>query len=110
MEEKTLREVCETLGVSRRAIQGYEKAGLVSASGKNERGYLLYDKSCQEKIRQILLYRKMGFKVKEIKRLFDVPEAELKITLENQVIKMAEKQQEIEILIKKVYELINQVG
>ena len=41
MEDKTLHEVCEAFGVSRRAIQGYEKAGLVSASGKNERGYLL---------------------------------------------------------------------
>lgn len=29
---KTLREVCELLQVSRRVIQGYEKAGLVSAS------------------------------------------------------------------------------
>lgn len=35
MEEKTLHEVCEIYGVSRRAIQGYEKAGLVSASGRS---------------------------------------------------------------------------
>lgn len=34
MSEITLREVCEKLGVSRRAVQGYEKAGLVTASGK----------------------------------------------------------------------------
>lgn len=35
MKEMTLREVCESANVSRRAVQGYEKAGLVSASGKN---------------------------------------------------------------------------
>lgn len=29
----TLREICETLEVSRRAIQGYENAGLVKATG-----------------------------------------------------------------------------
>ena len=42
MAEMTLRELCDSLGVSRRAVQGYEKAGLVSPEGKNERGYLLY--------------------------------------------------------------------
>lgn len=50
MKDKTLHEVCETFGVTRRAVQGYEKARLVAASGKNERGYLLYDKKCQERI------------------------------------------------------------
>lgn len=38
--EKTLREVCAALQISRRTIQGYEKAGLVSPSGKNKYGYL----------------------------------------------------------------------
>ena len=31
----TLSEVCSVLEVSRRAVQGYENAGLVSATGKN---------------------------------------------------------------------------
>ena len=28
---KTLREICDELNVSRRAVQGYEKMGLVAA-------------------------------------------------------------------------------
>lgn len=44
MDELTLRQVCSVVNVSRRAVQGYEKMGLVSATNKNERGYLLYDK------------------------------------------------------------------
>lgn len=32
MKEMTLREVCSTVGISRRAVQGYEQASLVSAS------------------------------------------------------------------------------
>lgn len=36
MEEKTLREVCDLVGITRRAIQGYEKAGLVVPVGKNK--------------------------------------------------------------------------
>ena len=36
MAEMTLRELCDSLGVSRRAVQGYEKAGLVSPEGKTK--------------------------------------------------------------------------
>ena len=35
-ELNTLREVCDLLGVSRRAVQGYEKVGLVEPSGRNK--------------------------------------------------------------------------
>lgn len=65
----TLREVCNKIGISRRAVQGYEQAGLVVASGKNKYGYLLYDEATVEKIRLIKQYQDFGFKVKEIKLL-----------------------------------------
>lgn len=61
MAEMTLREVCLALGVSRRAIQGYENANLVSATNKTESGYLLYNDSARNRIRQIKLYQNMGF-------------------------------------------------
>ena len=35
MQQK-LRQVCAELKISRRTIQGYEKAGLVAPSGKNK--------------------------------------------------------------------------
>lgn len=65
----TLREVCNKIGISRRAVQGYEQAGLVVASGKNKYGYLLYDEATVQKIRLIKQYQDFGFKVKEIKLL-----------------------------------------
>lgn len=69
MQEITLREVCNMVGVSRRAVQGYEEAGLVVSSGKNKYGYLLYNTEMVEKIRCIKQYQDFGFKVKEIKVL-----------------------------------------
>ena len=33
---RTLKEVCEMLGLSRRAVQGYEKAGLIRPSARNK--------------------------------------------------------------------------
>ena len=53
MREKTLKEVCEEIGVTRRAVQGYEQAGMIQASGKNKYGYLLYDEATVEVIRKI---------------------------------------------------------
>lgn len=72
-ETKTLNEVCSVLEVSRRAVQGYENAGLVSATGKNKYGHLLYDEEAQRRIKQIRLLQQLGFKVKEIKEIIDAP-------------------------------------
>ena len=75
MSAKTLRQVCETLKVSRRAVQGYEKEGLVTASGRNERGWLLYDEECQEQIKKVRFYQRLGMELKEIKRFLDSSKA-----------------------------------
>lgn len=73
MSEMTLREVCQSLGVSRRAVQGYEEAKLVSASGRTSSGYLLYNDSSRERIKQIKLFQDMGFTIKEIVTIIDAP-------------------------------------
>lgn len=44
-EYKTLQEIHNTLGITRRAIQGYEEIGLVKDTDKNKYGYLLYGKT-----------------------------------------------------------------
>lgn len=106
MSDKTLREVCDLLGVTRRAVQGYEKEGLVSATSKNKYGYLLYDEKTQNRIARIKLYQELGFKVKEIKELIDAPSSVVKEALEKQVECLKEERVKIENLIKKAYELI----
>lgn len=58
MEVMTLREICEALEVSRRAVQGYEKAGLVSATDQNKYGHLLYDEAAMLRIEQIKLFQR----------------------------------------------------
>jgi DNA-binding transcriptional MerR regulator len=72
-EYKTLQEIYNTLGITRRAIQGYEEIGLVRASDKNKYGYLLYGESELKRIEKIKMYQEFGFKLKEIKEIIDVP-------------------------------------
>ena len=102
----TLREICEALGVSRRALQGYEKAGLVTASGRNKYGHLLYDKDAEARIAQIKFYQQMRFTIKEITRLIDAPDAEVKTALEYQVQKLREEKTEMDELIEKANQMI----
>ena len=107
--DMTLREVCTATNVSRRAVQGYEKAGLVRASGKTNRGYLIYNEETQERIRQIRLYQQLGFSIKEITEIIDAPNEVIKAALEVQVVKLQEQGENIEVLIGKANELIGKL-
>lgn len=106
MEYMTLREIYSAYNISRRAIQGYEKAGLVLASRKNERGHLLYDENAQERIKQIKLFQQMGFTIKEIKEIIDAPDDILVSALEEQIKILESKKQDTEIAIASAHALI----
>lgn len=110
MEKITLRELCEELKISRRTVQGYEKAGLVVPSDKTKRGYLLYDEKTQETVREILFYRQLGFQNKEIKWLLDASGSELKEKLEKQVKKLKDDKIEIDGLIEKAQAIIEKLS
>lgn len=107
--ENTLREVCAAVRVSRRAVQGYEKAGLVSATGRNDRGYLLYDVTAQKRIEKVKMYQEFGFSIKEIVEIIDAPEVVLKAALVERLEKLKADQVCMEAVIQKVCELIEQL-
>lgn len=67
----TLREICNTLGVSRKTIQGYEKQELISPCGKNNCGHLLYEERILDRVISIRFYQKLGFSLKEISSFLD---------------------------------------
>lgn len=86
--QQTLRQMCAELKVSRRTVQGYEKAGLVTPSGRNKYGYLLYDEPERERIRLIRFYQQLGFPLKEMNPLLDAPDSVKKSVLQAQVEKL----------------------
>ena len=73
-----MKQVCEMTGASRRAVQGYEELGMVSPSGRNKYGHLLYDEIALERIRQIRFYRDMGFSRMDVIILLDCGDEERK--------------------------------
>ena len=106
MEEKTLKEVCELVGVTRRAVQGYEDAGLVASTGRNKYGHLLYDESAVEKIKEIKLYQDFGFSIKEIQVLQEVSKDKYLGMLEYRLALMQLEMIKLQENISKVEQLI----
>lgn len=94
--------MCAELNISRRTIQGYEKEGLVSPSGKNKYGHLLYGEAERERIRLVRFYQQVGFPLKEIKALMEAPVPIRKAALER-------KEGELESECLRLQELIRQV-
>ena len=109
-EYKTLQEIYNTLGITRRAIQGYEEIGLVRASDKNKYGYLLYGESEVKRIEKIKMYQEFGFKLKEIKELIDAPNPIVKAALERRVEKLKEERERLNTLISQAEALIKELS
>jgi len=78
MKEYTLRALCEQCGVTRRAVQWYEKHGLVKPCGKNKMSYLLYDEDAVKKVTEIKSLQDYGLTVREIRNYFESDPAEQK--------------------------------
>lgn len=109
-EYKTLQEIHNTLGITRRAIQGYEEMGLVGASDKNKYGYLLYGESEVKRIEKIKMYQEFGFKLKEIKDLIDAPNPIVKAALERRVEELKEERERLNTLISQAEALIKELS
>ena len=108
-ETKTLSEVCSVLEVSRRAVQGYENAGLVSATGKNKYGHLLYDEEAQWRIKQIRLLQQLGFRVKEIKDIIDAPDEVAAEAIKRQIEQMDDIIRQKEDAVRQAREWIKKL-
>ena len=104
--EQTLRQVCDELKLSRRAVQGYEKAGLVAPSGKNKYGHLLYGELERERIRLIRFYQQLGFQLREIKNLLDTDSAVKKTALQSKVAELEAEHAHLRELIQQAREYI----
>lgn len=59
-------------GVSAKAIRYYETAGLITAAGRSEGGYRIYDAADIRMLRFVRRARDLGFSIERIRRLLDL--------------------------------------
>lgn len=96
---KRVKEVCTLAGVSRRTLQFYDDSGVlpVERSSGNER---LYSEEELKKLSKILLYKKIGLKLEEIREMIDLPEKEQKQFLIEHIHSLQERNVELEKQMK----------
>ncbi|RGU95836.1 MerR family transcriptional regulator [Clostridium sp. AF15-17LB] len=68
---KTTRQVAELTGVSTRTLQYYDEINLLKPSELTPSGYRLYDDEALQKLQQILFFKELDFKLKEIRDILE---------------------------------------
>ncbi|MER7726330.1 MerR family transcriptional regulator [Streptomyces sp. NPDC096323] len=68
-------QVSAFAGVTVRTLHHYDKAGLLSPSGRSSAGYRRYSDGDLVRLQQILFYRELGFSLAEIAAIFEDPQA-----------------------------------
>ena len=106
MRNRTLRDIYEEYGISRRTIQGYEKEGLVQATDKMKRGYLLYNEEMVERMMQIRFYQDIGYRVRQIKDIIDATNDIKKESLEVKLEELKAEKNKINDLIHQLDKII----
>ncbi len=71
---RTISQVAELTGISPRTLQYYDEIGLLKPSELTKSGYRLYDDEALQKLQQILFFKELGFKLKEIKEILQKPD------------------------------------
>lgn len=71
---RTISQVAELTGISPRTLQYYDEIGLLKPSKLTQSGYRLYDDEALKKLQQILFFKELGFKLKEIKEILQKPD------------------------------------
>lgn len=101
----TVNEVSKLTGVSIRALQYYDKIGLLKPSKYTESGYRLYDDTALEMLQQILLLRELEFPLKEIKEILSRPDFDRNKALKQQITLLTMKKERLEKLIDLAREI-----
>lgn len=82
---RTVHEVSELTGVTIRALQYYDRIGLLHPSVRTEAGYRLYDDEDLLRLQQILLFRELEFPLKTIKNILSSSSFDLSRALCQQI-------------------------
>jgi DNA-binding transcriptional MerR regulator len=79
----TVKKVAAMSGVSVRTLHFYDEAGLLKPAYLGANGYRYYEEAQLLMLQQILFYRKLGFELKEIKRILSRPDFDKVAALES---------------------------
>lgn len=68
---RTISQVAELTGISIRTLQYYDEIGLLKPSELTQSRYRLYDDDALQKLQQILFFKELDFKLKDIREILE---------------------------------------
>lgn len=77
---KKIKEVIELSGLSRRTLQYYDDTGLMD-NKRTAENYRLYGEEDLQQLWEIILYKEMGFRLDEIRKLLNNEECDTRDSL-----------------------------
>lgn len=92
---RTVHQVSQLTGVSVRTLHHYDELGLLKPTQVTEAGYRLYDEAALRRLHSILMYRELGFPLKEIKAILDNPSYDPKEALARQITLLESQQKRL---------------
>jgi len=93
-----IKELTETVGLSRDTIRFYEREGLISPPSRRANGYRDYDDKTVDQLNMITMAKELGFTLKEIKELTELLYSN-SLTQSQMGEKLLEKNKQIEVKI-----------
>lgn len=91
-----MKQLAKKCGVSVRTLHHYDAIGLLKPAQVTEAGYRLYDEAALERLYLILLFRELGFRLKDIRGILDAPDFDRNRVLERQIELLERKQRHLE--------------
>ena len=105
----TVNQLAKKCGVSVRTLHHYDAIGLLKPAQVTEAGYRLYDEAALERLYFILLFRELGFRLKDIRGILDAPDFDRNRVLDRQIELLERKQRHLKS-VTEMARRIKQMG
>ena len=93
---KTVNQIATQTGVSVRTLHHYDAIGLLKPTEITAAGYRLYDEDALMRLHLIIVYRELGFSLKQISEILDAPDFDQNRALEEQISLLEQKREHLQ--------------
>jgi DNA-binding transcriptional MerR regulator len=101
-EHLSVGRLAELAGVTVRTLHHYDEIGLVRPSGRTAAGYRAYSAADVERLRQVLVYRRLGFGLREVAELVSDPSADAVAHLRRQRELLVAQREHVDALVAAI--------
>ncbi|MBR2066871.1 MAG: MerR family transcriptional regulator, partial [Solobacterium sp.] len=105
-EMKSVKEVCEIVGITRKTLFYYDKVGLLKPSyRKGTQNHKMYSEHAVNKLLMIRLLRKLGFDIEEIKAYLKADQKRQEELRQSVLQKTIKEKERLELCIQQLQDL-----